>query len=121
MIDTEARTEYLRQQAQDPSIAVVLLDIVIGDGANADPASLLAPVAAEVGRSGAVVVVYVLGTERDPQGFESQRAAFRRAGCIVTETAARAALASAALVLRDPSIVSADLSAALMSRPAAVS
>jgi FdrA protein len=120
MIDTEARTEYLRRQAQDPSIAAVLLDVVIGDGANADPASLLAPVAAEVVRSGAVVVVYVLGTERDPQGFHAQRAAFERAGCIVTETAARAALASAALVLRDPSIASADLSAARTSRPLAV-
>jgi FdrA protein len=111
MIDPEARMEYLRRQAQDPSIAAVLLDVVIGDGANANPASVLAPVAAEVVRSGAVVIVHVLGTERDPQGFHAQRGVFKQAGCIVTETAARAALASAALVLRDPSIARADLSA----------
>lgn len=110
MIDTEARLGLLRSQAQDPTVAVVLLDVVIGDGAHPDPASVLAPVAAEVVRSGAAVVVYVLGTERDPQGFAAQRAAFRSAGCIVTETAARAALAAAALVLRDPALVMAELS-----------
>ncbi|MGI9384477.1 MAG: acyl-CoA synthetase FdrA [Methyloligellaceae bacterium] len=111
MIDTEARMGHLLRQAEDPRFAAVLLDIVIGDGAHPDPASVLAPVAAEVVRSGVAVVVYVLGTERDPQGFEAQRAAFRQAGCIVTETAARAALAAAALVARDPSLVTADLSA----------
>ena len=109
MIDTEARVEHLRRQTQDPTVAVVLLDVVIGDGAHPDPASLLAPVAAEVVRSGAVVVAYVLGTERDPQGFAEQQATLRRAGCIVTETAARAALAAVALVLRDPALVFADL------------
>jgi FdrA protein len=121
MIDTEARTEHLRRLARDPSIAAVLLDVVIGDGANPDPASLLAPLADEVVRSGAAVVVYVLGTERDPQGFQAQRAAFKRAGCIVTETAARAAFASAALVLRDPSVARADLAAALTPQCYAVS
>jgi FdrA protein len=108
MIDTEARLEYLRSQAQDPTVAVVLLDVVIGDGAHPDPASVLAPAAAEVVRSGAVVVVYVLGTERDPQGYSTQRAAFRQAGCILTETAARAALAAAAVVRREPALVLAD-------------
>lgn len=121
MIDPEARMDYLRRQAQDSSIAAVLLDVVIGDGSNPDPAGLLAPVAAEVVRSGATVVVYVLGTERDPQGFQAQRAAFRRAGCIVTETAARAAFASAALVIRNPSIACAGLPAAPTVRSSAVS
>lgn len=110
MIDTEARMEFLKRQAEDPSVAAVLLDVVIGDGAHEDPASVLAPVAADVVKSGAPVIVYVLGTDKDPQGFEKQREAFSRVGCIVTETAARAALAASALVLRDSSIVSADLS-----------
>lgn len=105
MIDTEARIEHLRAVENDPSVAAVLLDVVIGDGAHADPASVLAPVAGAIARSGAPVIVYVLGTRRDPQGFDAQRATFERAGCIVTETAARAALAAAALVLRDPTLV----------------
>ena len=117
MIDTEARTEHLLRQAKDPTVAVVLLDVVIGDGAHADPASLLAPVAAQVVRSGVAVVIYVLGTERDPQGFDAQRAAFRRVGCIVAETAARAALAATALVRRDTSLVMTDLSVSFIPPP----
>ncbi len=110
MIDPEARVELLRQQTAIRSVAVVLLDVVIGDGAHPDPAGVLAPVAAELRAQGAAVVVYVLGTDRDPQGFERQRDAMRQAGCIVANTNARAALAAAALVNRDPALVHHDLS-----------
>ena len=66
-------------------------------------------VAAKVVESGAAVVSYVLGTEHDPQGFAAQQQLLREAGCIVTETAARAALAAAALVLRAPALASAGV------------
>jgi FdrA protein len=55
------------------------------------------------------VVVYVLGTDKDPQGLARQRRAFQQAGCLVAPTAARAALAAAAISLRRPEIVEADL------------
>ena len=110
MIDPEARLEWLRDQVSDPTVAAVLLDVVIGDGAHPDPAAMLAPAAAEIVASGAAVVAYVLGTDRDPQGFERQRSIMREAGCIVAETNARAALAAAALVNRDPALVHHDLS-----------
>ena len=111
MIDPEARLEVLRDQVSDPAVAAVLLDVVIGDGAHPDPADMLAPAAAEIVESGAAVVAYVLGTGRDPQDFERQRSIMREAGCIVAETNARAALAAAALVNRDPALVHHDLSA----------
>ncbi len=113
MIDPEARIELMRERAADDTVAAVLLDVVIGDGAHDDPASILAPAAAELVESGAAVVAYVLGARGDPQGFERQRSAMRQAGCVVTETAARAALAAAALVNRDPALVHLDLSASL--------
>ncbi|CAD0186823.1 Protein FdrA [Ruegeria sp. THAF57] len=113
MIDTEARIEFMRKQIGDTSLAAVLLDVVIGDGAHDDPASVLAPVAGEIVASGVPVVVYVLGTDSDPQAFDRQRKTFEDAGCIVTETAARAALAACALVQRDSSIVSEDLATPL--------
>ena len=105
MIDPEARVELLREEGADPDTAVVLLDVVLGHGSHADPAGELAPVCAEMmgDGNGPQVVAYVLGTEGDPQGFEGQRATLRDAGCIVTETAARASLAAAAIALRDPS------------------
>jgi FdrA protein len=54
---------------------------------------------------GPAVVTYVLGTEQDPQGLARQRATLREAGCLVPETAGRAALAAAAVAVRDPAIV----------------
>jgi FdrA protein len=109
MIDPQARIEFLTRQTADPTVAVVVLDVVLGDGAHPNPAALLAPAAAAVIESGAIVVAYVLGTDRDPQGFAAQQAILRNVGCVVTETAARAALAGAAVVLRDPALVYADL------------
>jgi len=109
MIDPQARIELLEQQAADDTVAAVLLDVVIGDGAHDDPAGTLAPAIAKVVASGAVVVAYVLGTHLDPQGFEQQQQTLRAAGCIVTETAARAALAACAVALRDPALVDAEL------------
>ena len=98
MIDAEARIELLRECRRDPQVAAVILDVVLGYGANPDPAGLLAPVCESVmSGDGPQVVVYVLGTERDPQGFGAQRDRFVRAGAIVTETAARASLVAAAI------------------------
>lgn len=109
MIDPEARLEWLTKQIDDPTVAVVLLDVVIGDGSHTNPASLLAPVAQRIIEAGGSVVSYVLGTPQDPQGLDAQRKILQNAGCIVAETAARAALAAAAIVNRDPGLVHADL------------
>ena len=105
MIDPEARIGWMAEQVDDPSVAVVLIDVVIGDGSHPDPAGLLAPAARQIIESGAIVVAYVLGTHSDPQGFEAQRETLRSVGCIVPETAARAALAASAIVNRDPALV----------------
>ena len=105
MIDPAARLEMLDEQASDPAVAVVLLDVVLGYGSHEDPASELAPACARAVQQGVVVVAYVLGTESDPQDYARQREILRRAGCIVTETAARASLAAAAVALRDPALV----------------
>jgi FdrA protein len=106
MIDPEARIELLREQGAEADVAAILLDVVIGHGSHVDPAGQLAPVCAQLHRDGGPqVVAYVLGTDQDPQGFARQRATLTEAGCIVTETAARAALAAAALATRDAGLV----------------
>jgi FdrA protein len=105
MIDPEARIEQLQQHGRDPQVAAIILDVVLGYGAHADPAAELAPVCAEItAHGGPRVVTYVLGTHRDPQGFAAQRQTLKDAGCIVTETAARASLAAAAIALHNPSL-----------------
>lgn len=106
MIDLTTRLDLLRRQADDPALAVALLDVVLGHGSADDPAGQLAPVCAElmVG-DGPQVVAYVLGTEDDPQVYSRQRAALEEVGCLVAETNARAAHAAAALALRRPELV----------------
>ncbi len=111
MIDAEARLELLTDAGNDDDVAVVLLDVVLGYGGHGDPASVLAPACAALARpEGPRVVVYVLGTDNDPQGLARQRRAFEDAACLVAPTAARAALAAAAIAGRQPQIVGTDLS-----------
>lgn len=106
MIDPGARIEWLREAGEDEQVAVVLLDVVLGYGAHADPAGELAPVCAEVmGGGGPRIVAYVLGTEQDPQGLDRQRDTLKEAGCVIAPTNARASLAAAAIALRKPELV----------------
>lgn len=105
MIDPSIRLEHLAEEGRDPATAVVLVDVVLGYGANDDPSGALAPVCAEVVAGGAQVVAYVLGTEADPQGLAAQQATLAEAGCLIAPTAARAALAAAAIATRRPELV----------------
>jgi len=107
MIDPEARSEEIVRQGTDPATAVVLIDVVLGYGSHPDPTSMLAPACSKVTASpdGPAVVAYVLGTEGDPQGLEGQRKRLAEAGCTLAPTAARAALASAAIASRRPDLV----------------
>lgn len=90
----------------DDSVAVVLIDVVLGYGAHDDPAGQLAPVCKEImADGGPQVVAYVLGTDSDPQNYARQREILEDAGCLVTDTAARAALAAAAIAGRRPDLV----------------
>lgn len=80
MIDPTLRLEQLRLAAADPSTGVLLLDVVLGHGAEPDPAALLAPAIAEVDRP---VVVCVVGTAQDPQDRDRQVRALVEAGAEV--------------------------------------
>jgi FdrA protein len=106
MIDPSARIEPILEQADDPSTAVILLDVVLGYGAHDDPASVLAPACEHVTArvDGPAVVAYVLGTDRDPQGLRSQNERMAAAGCLIAPTAARSALMAAAIASRSPEL-----------------
>ncbi len=105
MIDARARVELLREHGDESDVAAIILDVVLGYGANPDPAGILAPECeAVMADGGPQVVAYVLGTDRDPQGYAAQRERLVRAGCIVTETAARASLVAAAIAAGDESL-----------------
>jgi FdrA protein len=84
MMDYDLRLRRLRQEAADPEVAVVLLDVVLGAGAHPDPAAELAPVIAEITRQGRPVVgVLLVGTDQDPQNMANQAERLAEAGAIV--------------------------------------
>jgi len=104
MIDAEARVEHIRREASDPSVAVILVDVVLGFGSHPDPAGVLAPVLAEAAQQGPRIVIYVLGTDDDPQNADKQRRRLKETGCVIAPTGARAALLAAAIAGRKPEV-----------------
>ena len=100
MIDARTRTAQLLREAEDPEVAVVLLDVVLGFGAAADPAADLADAIAAARARNIVVLAYVCGTKGDPQGFDAQEQTLRSAGAVVLPTNAAAARAAARIVSR---------------------
>ncbi|GAA1764172.1 acyl-CoA synthetase FdrA [Nocardioides hankookensis] len=80
MIDPSLRLEHLARAAADPATGVLLLDVVLGHGAEPDPAALLAPAVAAVEQP---VVIAVVGTGADPQGRDRQVRALVEAGAEV--------------------------------------
>jgi FdrA protein len=93
MIDMGPRLTRLATEAADPSCRVLLLDVVLGHGAHADPARELAPAirAARAARPDLDVVVTLVGTADDPQGLPAQVAALTGAGAQVFASNAHAA------------------------------
>ena len=89
MIDSTLRLQHLAEVAADPTTSVVLLDVVLGHGADPDPSGTLAPaVEAALGRARAdgrrlSVVVTCVGTERDPQRLSRQAERLAGAGAEV--------------------------------------
>jgi FdrA protein len=101
MIDATARVAHVLEVGRDPEVAVLLVDLVLGHGAAADPAGDLAP-AIEAARAqataqgrGLAVVAAVVGTAGDPQGLAGQVARLEAAGVWVLASNAQAARAAA--------------------------
>jgi len=102
MIDPAIRLEHLSRVADDPRTGAVLLDVVLGHGAEPDPAAALAPVVRDVVTNGVPVFVSCVGTTGDPQGLDAQRAALAEAGAEVHLSNARATRRALELLGRTP-------------------
>ena len=90
MMDNELRIRRILEEATDPSVAVIMLDVVIGYGSHMDPAGELAPavaksfeIAKNAGRHLEIVAV-VTGTDDDPQGLRNQITKMAAAGTWVS-------------------------------------
>ncbi len=90
MIDYSIRKRRIAEEAQDPEVAVILLDVVLGYGSNPDPAGELCEVVDQA-TDRVAVVCSVTGTHRDPQDRRAVERALGEAGATVMPTNARAA------------------------------
>jgi succinyl-CoA synthetase alpha subunit len=98
MIDPSTRTERIDAEAGDSSIAVMLVDVVLGYGSHPDPAGALAPSlvaakrAAEARGGRLSVVASITGTPGDYQGYAGQKATLEAAGVVVMPSNYQASL-----------------------------
>jgi FdrA protein len=97
MISPETRNRYIVGEAEDPEVAVLLLDIVLGYGAHMDMAGALkgsieaAKSTAEKRGGYLSVVASVCGTVKDPQDFAAQVKKLEEVGVVVMPSNAQAA------------------------------
>ena len=109
MIDPTIRRMRLIEEAKDPEVAVILMDIMLGYGSHPDPAGAMlgaieeARKLAEAGGRTIPIFAHVCGTENDPQPRSEQEAKLKHAGAYLFPTNALMAVAGA-LVSRRGSV-----------------
>ncbi len=80
MIDPTLRLERLAEDSTNGAYAAVLIDVVLGHGAEPDPAASLVPV---IEAATVPVIVSLCGTSADPQDRDRQAEALSAAGAAV--------------------------------------
>ncbi len=106
MIDFRLRNERILEAARDPATTVILLDVVLGYGAHADPAGALQPAiegslkAAARSRRGLAIIASVCGAPADPQNLARQERQLAALGVLLAPSNAQAARLAAALADR---------------------
>jgi len=106
MIDPTIRKLRLIEEARDPSVAVILMDFMLGYGSHKDPAGAMIDsieqamrIAEEDGRN-LIILGHVCGTRRDPQSLVEQERKLKKIGVQLFPSNALAAIASALIVRR---------------------
>ena len=100
MIEPGVRDAPLLAALGDSDVGVVLIDVVLGFGAHADPAGHLVGVLAQAAGKRPLVVTSVTGTDGDPQHLRTQQEKLRAAGIVVAQSNAEAARIAVAYVDR---------------------
>lgn len=103
MISPDLRASMIEEIGDDPSVTALLVDVVIGWGSSADPATPVAQ-AVEAARERAatdnrtlIVLGSITGTRDDHQGFDSQQRILESAGISIFPSNASAVRAAIAL------------------------
>lgn len=106
MIDPTIRKLRLVEEAKDPEVAVIMMDVMLGYGSHMDPAgAMLGAIAdakkiAEAEGRTLPILAHVCGTEQDPQPLSEQVAKLQNIGVYVFPTNAVMAIAGALISRR---------------------
>jgi len=99
MIDSTLRIERFIKELADPACGVIIMDVVLGHGADPDPARTLAPAIRDaVSQRKLPIVISLIGTSGDPQGLDRQANQLSQAGAYVTVSNAEAIRTAIALI-----------------------
>jgi len=104
MIDPSLRDSRIREEAGDPTTAVILFDVVLVYGSAADPTAELigvigtAQAKAQAEGRKVTFIGYVCGTDEDPQNRSAIVTALNSAGVFVASSNSEAAVWSAAII-----------------------
>ena len=91
MIEPATRDAPLAEALADKAVGAVLVDVILGWGAHADPAGQLVRALAARPADGPAIVASVTGTEADPQVRSAQVRKLAEAGVVVAPSNAAAA------------------------------
>jgi len=89
MIDPTVIAERIRTESADPTVRVILFDLILGNGSHPDPSSVVAPAVfrakeeSEKRSRCLMVLSHVCGTDKDPQDLSKQEETLRQAGAFV--------------------------------------
>ncbi|UCG23019.1 MAG: acyl-CoA synthetase FdrA [Chloroflexota bacterium] len=89
MMDNDLRLRRMAQEVAEANVSMIMLDVVLGEGAHPDPASEIAPAVeqalGEARRANRPLdfVVVVIGSDADAQQLEAQVERMSEAGAIV--------------------------------------
>ena len=106
MIDPTLRNAAIRDAAQEPAVAVLLFDVVLGYGAHQSPAESVADALRAAQRTAAsqgrklIAIGHVCGTDEDPQDRGKEIAALAAVGAIVADSNIEAARIAAQIASR---------------------
>ncbi|MCG6874443.1 MAG: acyl-CoA synthetase FdrA [Betaproteobacteria bacterium] len=106
MIDHRLRNDRILREAEDPEVAVIVLDVVLGHGAHPDPSAEMVPAirtaqaAAKRRKRQIAFVAFLCGTADDPQDLPRQEATLRDAGVVLGQSNADAIRIAAAIAKR---------------------
>lgn len=104
MIDPSTRIARLRQEAEDPEVAMIAMDFILGYGSHDDPVGAMLPAIADAKQRAArrgrhlEIIGYVLGTEQDRPRIGEQIEKLRQADVSIAESSTHLGLLARELV-----------------------